>query len=52
MFDRDADRIWRRPWQVFRPFDREHGVDGELVQSELVDLSRIVQSIEIDVQER
>ena len=38
-----------RPRQPFGPLDRQHAVVAELLQPQIVDLARVVQAIQIDV---
>ena len=52
MLDADLDGARDRPRQLLRPLDRQHALDPELFQAKIVDLSRIVETVQIDVNER
>src|SRR5215467_5473211 len=51
VLDADVDGSRERPWQLLRPLDRQHALHPELFQAKIVNLSRIVETIQIDVNE-
>src|SRR5206468_7696051 len=52
MSDADFDRGMRRVRQFLGPFNREHTIGADFLQSEIVDLPGVVQSKEIHVNQR
>ncbi len=52
MFDADLDRPTDRPRQFLRPLDRQDAFQSELFESQLIDLARIVEAVQIHMNER
>src|SRR5215471_1164426 len=52
VLDPDLDGARDRPRQLLRPLDRQHALHPELFQAKIVDLSRIAETVQIDVNER
>src|SRR5215813_2468640 len=52
VLDADLDGARDRPRQLLRPLDRQHALHPKLFQAKIVDLSRIVETVQIDVNER
>src|SRR5215831_3416837 len=52
MLDADLDGVRDRARQLLRPLDRQHALHPELFQTKIVDLSRVVETVQVDVNER